>query len=250
MPPRRKVAQDPGAAGVDQPDERLSSATENYLLSLYTLWEDAEAPTVTQLTDALKQLPSTEELGTSVPSVAGMIRRMQRQRLVEIGQDKRIRLTKRGLEGGEDIARRHRLAEWLVVQILGMDLHRAYIEAHRLEHGISPELEAKLMEKLDYPKKSPFGRSIPGTGQPTIPADAIPLDTATLNVTYTVERVPEADEQLIKFLSESLIIPEHPVKVVESAPYLGILMVSTEQDKISIGYAVAKDILVRQLSED
>ena len=136
--------------------ERLSSVTENYLLSLYKLWEDSEIPTVTQMTDALKQLPTTEGLGTSVPSVAGMVRRMQKQGLVDLGPDKRIRLTKRGLAGGEDIARRHRLAEWLVVSLLGMDLHLAHIEAHQLEHGMSPEFEAKLMERLGYPTKSPL----------------------------------------------------------------------------------------------
>ena len=96
----------PGTSrGNDHSLERLSSVTENYLLSLYRLWEDSETPTVTQLTDALKQLPPTEGLGTSVPSVSGMIRRMQKQGLVDLGGDKRIRLTKRGLAGGEDIAR-------------------------------------------------------------------------------------------------------------------------------------------------
>ncbi|MQF96524.1 MAG: hypothetical protein FI731_12710 [SAR202 cluster bacterium] len=60
--------------------------------------------------------------------MAGMIRRMQRQDLVDLGADKRIRITKQGLEGGKDIARRHRLTEWLMVKLLGMDLH----QAHRL----------------------------------------------------------------------------------------------------------------------
>ena len=153
--------------------ERFSAVTENYLLCLYKLWEDAVTPTVTQLTDTIKQLPPTEGLGSSVPSVAGMTRRMQKQGLVQIGSDKRIRLTQRGFEGGEEIARRHRLAEWLVVRLLGMDLHCAHIEAHRLEHGISGDLEAKLMERLGYPQKSPFGRPIPGAGAPQIPPNCV-----------------------------------------------------------------------------
>ena len=113
MPRTKKISNGAGGTG-SQPDfanERLSSGTENYLLCLYRLWEDSETPTITQLTDTLKQLPSTEGLGTSVPSVSGMIRRMQRQDLVDIGSDKRIRLTKWGLDCGVDIARRHRLAE-------------------------------------------------------------------------------------------------------------------------------------------
>ena len=229
---------------VDQPSERLSSVTENYLLSLYRLWEDSETPTVTQLTDALKQLPPTEELGTSVPSVAGMIRRMQKQGLVDLGTDKRIRLTRRGLEGGEDIARRHRLAEWLVVSLLGMDLHRAHIEAHQLEHGMSAELETKLMERLGHPLKSPFGRPIPGSGQPKVPPGALTLDQAALNTDYVVERIPEEDEQLLRFLDNARITPSCQLTVLEAAPYRGVLTVATKTETVSIGYNVAQQIMV------
>ncbi len=236
-------------AEAEQPYERLSAGTENYLLSLYKLWEDSEVPTITQLTDTLKRLPSTEGLGTSVPSVAGMIRRMQRQALVDIGQDKRIRLTKKGLEGAEDIARRHRLAEWLVVRLLGMELHQAHNEAHRLEHGISPEFEEKLVERLNHPTHSPFGRPIPGSGQPKTPANSLPLDTATLDVTYVVARVPEEDSELLHFLVDSMIVPDHEIKIVGAAPYLGVLQVSTQKDTLSISYNVAHEILVCKPSE-
>ncbi len=129
-------------SGDSDSGERLSAVTENYLLCLYKLWEDSVIPTVTVLSDTIKELPPAEGLGSSVPSVAGMTRRMQKQGLVDIGADKRIRMTQKGLEGGEAIVRRHRLAELMVVELLGMDLHRAHIEAHRLEHGMSAELEA------------------------------------------------------------------------------------------------------------
>jgi DtxR family Mn-dependent transcriptional regulator len=242
--PRRSAGQ-PESWEDSSANERLSPVTENYLLCLYRLWEDSETPTITQLTDTLKQLPPTEELGTSVPSVAGMIRRMQKQELVDIGGDKRIRLTKKGLEGGEDIARRHRLAEWLVVRLLGMDLHRAHVEAHRLEHGMSRELEAKLKERLGYPKRSPFGRPIPGMGEPKIPADAVTLDAATPNVAYVVDRVPEEDDKLLRFLVDSRLVPDQEVRVLEAAPYLGVLTVATSKDRVSIGYNVAAQIVVR-----
>ena len=81
MPKPRKAIQDQETRDGGQLADRLSPVTENYLLSLYQLWEDSEVPTITQLTDNLRQLPPTEGLGTSVPSVAGMIRRMQKQGL-------------------------------------------------------------------------------------------------------------------------------------------------------------------------
>ena len=247
MPRRKKETGQTSVQDGDLSDERLSPGTENYLLCLYKLWEDSVIPTITQLTDTLKQLPIAEGLGTSVPSVAGMIRRMQSQSLVDIGQDKRIRLTKRGLEGAEDIARRHRLAEWLVVRLLGMDLYQAHNEAHRLEHGMSKEFEEKLVERLGHPKRSPFGRPIPGSGAPRMPANALTLDGAATAVTYVVDRVPEEDAKLLRFLTESLIVPENEITVLEAAPYLGVLKVATPQDEVSIGYNVARQILVRTL---
>ena len=245
MPKSNKGVNGSALASEDLLNERLSSGAENYLLCLYRMWEDSEVPTITQLTDTLKKLPQTEGLGTSVPSVAGMIRRMQRQMLVDIGPDKRIRLTDKGLEGGVNIARRHRLAEWLVVQLLGMELYKAHIEAHRLEHGISQDFEDKLFEQLGHPTRSPYGRPIPKVGEPEKPAITQTLDSAASGVVYTVDRVPEEDMELLQFLSGAMIVPNCNVEVVEAAPYRGVMTVQTQRDQVSIGYNVASQIMVR-----
>ena len=242
--PRRAAVQNEQTDGELQ-SERLSSGTENYLLCLYRLWEDDEFPTITQLTDVLRRLPPTEGLGTSVPSVAGMVRRMARQHLVDVGADKRIRLTKLGMEAGEDIARRHRLAEWMVVRLLGMELHQAHNEAHRLEHGMSAQVMEKLVEKLDNPRRSPYGRPIPGTGEPKIPPNSLTLDNSQPGRSYIVERVPEEDPQLLKFLVDSEIVPEQTVTVAGATPFLGVMEVATEQGQVSMGYNVASQIVVR-----
>ena len=230
--------------------DRVSPVTENYLLSLYKMWEDSDIPTLTQLTEALRQLPATEELGTSVPTVSGMLRRMQKQGLVDIGGDKRIRLTDRGKREGESIARRHRLAEWLVVRLLGMELHEAYIEAHQLEHGMSPALVAKLTERLDNPTHSPFGRPIPGSGVSAATAGGTTMDGATPGAPYVVDRVPEENAELVEFLSGAQLVPGRRITLLEAMPYLGVMQVETEADRISIGYDVARQIVVRPAEPD
>ena len=230
--------------------ERLSQTTENYLLCLYKMREDQEFPTITQLTDYLRQLPATESLGTSVPSVAGMIRRMQKQGLATIGGDKRVQLTEYGLQVGEDMARRHRLAEWLVVRLIGMDLYRAHMEAHRLEHGMSPEFQERLKERLGWPKRSPFGRPIPGMGMDELAGQRMALDLAAEGETYAVDRVPEDDIRLLQFLVESEIIPDREVTVTQAAPHLGVFKIATATEEVSIGYNVAKKILVRTFGEE
>ena len=243
--PRKAAATQVEVSEGDGQHDRLSPGTENYLLCLYRLWEDDESPTITQLTDVLRRLPPTEGLGTSVPSVAGMIRRMARQQLVDVGQDKRIRLTRLGMESGEDIARRHRLAEWMVVRLLGMELHQAHNEAHRLEHGMSSQLMEKLVEKLGNPRRSPYGRPIPGTGEPKVPPNSITLDAAETGRSYVIERVPEEDPQLLKFLADSEIIPQQTVSVAGATPFLGVMEVATQQGQVSMGFTVARQIVVR-----
>ena len=224
---------------------RLSPVTENYLLSLYKMWEVSESPTLTQLTEALRQLPPTEGLGTSVPSVAGMLRRMQQQGLVDVGGDKRIRLTDHGKQEGENIAQRHRLAEWMVVRILGMELHEAHIEAHQLEHGMSETLVAKLKERLDNPTHSPFGWPIPGSGAAGPTPGTIAMDDAVTGTRYVIDRVPEENADLIRFLDGAHLVPGRRMTLLEAMPYLGVMQVETEVDRVSIGYDVARQIVVR-----
>ena len=145
---KSKKTQSPGA--------RLSMATENYLLSIFQLEEQGTKATLTQLAEQIKRLPEGEGLGTSLPSVGGMIRRMLREGLVESTQNKDVVLTRKGRGSAESIVRRHRLAERMVVDLLGLDLHRAHEEAHRLEHAISPELEKRIAERLGQPHHVPI----------------------------------------------------------------------------------------------
>ena len=137
-------------------ETRLSMSTENYLLSIFRLQEQQPRLSLTQLADHLKTLPGAEGLGTSLPSVSAMIRRMVREGLVESDQKKGIILTNSGSESGANIVRRHRLAERMVVDLLGIDLANAHIEEHRLENAISPELEANIVSKLGDQKTCQF----------------------------------------------------------------------------------------------
>ncbi len=229
------------------PGERLSHVTENYLLSLYVLKEEGIRTTLSHLADYLRQLPAGEGLGTSLPSVAGMVRRMQREELIVVGTNKEISLTERGLVHAEDMVRRHRLAERLAVDLLGVELHRAHEEAHRLEHAISPELQTKIAQRLGQPMTCPFGHPIPGSGRSPHP-NVIPLTKARAGVPYLVDRVPEENEELLKFLVENIIIPEHSVTVKEAAPYRGVISMTTEAREVSLGYEAAARIWVRPMA--
>ena len=224
---------------------KVSHVAENYLLSLYILNEEGVPVTLSNLAEYVKMLPAGEGLGTSLPSITGMIRRMARDSLVST-INKETHLTDKGLELAEDMVRRHRLAERLLVDILDVDLHRAHIEAHRLEHAISPELQEKIITLLRNPKTSPFGRPIPGSGHSSDISNMLRLDQANRSTTYLVERVPEEDEKLLEFLVKNKVLPKHEITTQDAAPYLGVITFTTQaKQEVSIAFNVASRIWVQ-----
>lgn len=225
--------------------ERLSPVAENYLLSLYVLGEEGLRATAGRIAEHLKSLPSGEGMGTTLPSVLGMVRRMAKEGLLEMTPDKEMRLTPLGIARAEGMVRRHRLAERMVADLLGLELYKAHVEAHRLEHAISPDLEARIIERLGNPTTCPFGRPIPGSGYIPPSGPRLALDQAQQGIDYRVDRVPEENPELLRFLVEQGILPGKMVTVVEASPHRGIITIKTEQGEESLGYGVAARIWVR-----
>jgi len=219
-------------------------AAENYLLSIYQLEEHGRRVTPSQLAEQLKRLPEGEGLGTSLPSVTGMLRRLVREELIEMGKNKEIDLTKLGREAAESMVRRHRLAELLVVDVLGIELYQSHEEAHRLEHAISPLLEEKIRQKLGNPKTSPFGDPIPGSGY-TVSKGSIPLSQAQQGKEYAIDRIPEDDQTLLEYLVPFGFIPGQSVKLTEAAAYRGVIKLECNGAEVVVGYEVAERIWVR-----
>ena len=218
-------------------------ATENYLLSIFRLNEQGERVTLTILSEHLKTLPMDEGLGTSLPSVGGMIRRMAREGLAETKPNKEITLTASGRKSAESIVRRHRLAERLVVDVLGMDLNMAHIEAHRLEHAISPNLEERIIAVLNDPKTCPFGHPIPGSGYKAN-KNTKTLDAATEGEALIIDSVPEDDQALLDYLVESEILPGREALVKEAAVTRGVITLDCGGEDIVFSYDVAAKIRV------
>ena len=218
-------------------------SAENYLLSIFRLQEQQPRLSLTQLADHLRTLPVAEGLGSSLPSVSAMIRRMSREGLVESDQDRGVVLTSEGRVAAESIVRRHRLAERMVVDLLGMDLAKAHAEAHRLEHAISPELEERIVEKLGNPLTCPFGHPVPGSGY-TSPTNAVSLDQAEPGAPMVVDRVPEDDQALLEYMVANDLIPGALVQVDEAAASRGVITLQCEGNQLAFSYEVASLIWV------
>lgn len=216
---------------------------ENYLLSIFRLNEQGVHVTLTVLSEHLKTLPTDEGLGTSLPSVGGMIRRMAREGLVQTKPSKEVVLTASGSKSATSVVRRHRLAERLVVDLLGMDMKAAHMEAHRLEHAISPNLESRIVSVLDNPLTCPFGHPIPGSGyEPS--KNSIALDVAPEGENVIVDSVPEDDQALLEYFVDKKILPGQQVRVEETARTRGVITLHCEGEEVVFSYDIAAKIRV------
>ncbi len=217
---------------------------ENYLLSIYLVEEQGLRVTNQHLVEQLRRVPASEHLGTSLPSVSGMLRRMQGEGLILVGESKDISLTPRGNRLAESIIRRHRLAARMIVDLLHVPLHRVNAEAHRLEHALSDELEDRIRSALGDPQTDPFGQPIPGSSYRASDG-VVSLDRARAGSTMTVDRIPEDDEALVQYLVECGVLPGVEVTLEEVAPYRGIVTLRVSGRQCVLGHAVSARIRVR-----
>lgn len=228
-------------------ETRLSPAVENYLIAMFQLEEQGVRVTSTNLAAQLKRLPAGEGLGTSLPSVGAMIRRMVRENLVKLDVDKQILLTKKGKMSAEEMVRRHRLAERMVVDLLGLELHKAHIEAHRLEHAISKDLEEKINDRLNKPATCPFGHPIPGNMEKNM-EETMPLSKVVDGQRLVIDRVPEDDQSLLEYFVSNNFVPGTEVIISEAAAYRGVVKLNCGGQDVVLSYDVADRIWVRNNS--
>jgi DtxR family Mn-dependent transcriptional regulator len=222
--------------------ETTTPAIQDYLAAIFDLESSARPVIGARLARHMKVSP---------PSITEAMRRMQREGYVRLGARHEVRLTPKGRGIAETMARRHRLIERWLTDVLGLDWAGAHDEAHRLEHAISPVVEERLATLLGMPSTCPHGNPIPG-----MPAAAqhahLSLAETTAGEEVAVDRITEegeADRQLLKFLWDNGIRPGSALSVTEVAPYAGTVSFRLDGHMVTIGLAAAAKIWVYRRSE-
>ena len=134
----------------------LVDTTEMYLRTIYDLEEEGIVPLRARI---------SERLGHSGPTVSQTVGRMERDGLVVVSEDRTLELTDAGRGKAVDVMRKHRLAERLLSDVIGLDWAYVHDEACRWEHVMSEQVERRLVELLGHPTESPYGNPIPGLDQ-------------------------------------------------------------------------------------
>ncbi|MCM3502511.1 metal-dependent transcriptional regulator [Microbacterium sp. P26] len=189
----------------------LIDTTEMYLRTILELEEEKIVPLRARI---------SERLGHSGPTVSQTVGRMERDGLVVVSEDRRLELTDAGRQKAVDVMRKHRLAERLLSDVIGLDWAYVHDEACRWEHVMSEQVERRLVELLGHPTESPYGNPIPGLDQ-LGDASSVTFDDGVVGlvrkltdaggpISGTVRRLAEpaqVDPELLQQLKAAGVLP-------------------------------------------
>ncbi len=225
----------------------LIDTTEMYLRTVYELEEEGVTPLRARI---------AERLGQSGPTVSQTVARMERDGLVNVAGDRHLELTAEGRKHAVAVMRKHRLAERLLADVIGLDWSLVHVEACRWEHVMSDAVERRILALLDKPLVCPHGNPIPGLDDLGLPfstdaEDAAPLVTmrdaadAATDVVVQVSRISEQiqpDEDLMRELRRAGVLPGERVTLSTQGKSL---RVTHGDETTDLGPRVSEHIFVR-----
>nr|WP_042181035.1 metal-dependent transcriptional regulator [Kibdelosporangium sp. MJ126-NF4]CEL14762.1 Iron-dependent repressor IdeR/DtxR [Kibdelosporangium sp. MJ126-NF4]CTQ96608.1 Iron-dependent repressor IdeR/DtxR [Kibdelosporangium sp. MJ126-NF4] len=200
----------------------LIDTTEMYLRTIYELEEEGVVPLRARIAERLEQ---------SGPTVSQTVGRMERDGLLVVADDRHLELTDHGRDLAIAVMRKHRLAERLLVDVIGLEWEHVHSEACRWEHVMSEAVERKLVKLLGNPTTSPYGNPIPGLdklsegGQPAPPveADLVRVDEVARRGGGKVEirRIAEHVQKDLDLMAELKSVGLLPGQTVSVGPSRG-----------------------------
>src|SRR5690625_211108 len=225
----------------------LIDTTEMYLRTIYELEEEGIIPLRARIAERLPQ---------SGPTVSHTVARMERDGLLSVEGDRHLELSRTGRRLATRVMRKHRLAERLLTDVIGLDIAFVHEEACRWEHVMSEQVEQRLVSLLGYPTESPYGNPIPGLDEldddaldpPSFLDGVQPLSSIIEGrdepVRVEVRRLSEEiqkDTDIMSVMSRVGVLPGHDVLV--SVGHHG-LIVARQTETAEIDYDLAAHVFV------
>lgn len=224
----------------------LIDTTEMYLRTIYELEEEGIVPLRARIAERLHQ---------SGPTVSQTVARMERDGLLSVEGDRHLELSISGRALATRVMRKHRLAERLLTDVIGLDISLVHEEACRWEHVISEEVEKKIIDLLNDPHESPYGNPIPGLdelGDEEEPVEFLDgvvslakalrgADGAQRVVVRRMAEEVQKDIEVLKVLHRVGALPGNEIEVTNTG---GGIEVSRGQESAEIDPEVAQHLFV------
>jgi DtxR family Mn-dependent transcriptional regulator len=208
----------------------MHDTTEEYLESILAIEEEGVVPMRARL---------VERLGLSAAAVSETIGRLSEHGFVELHGDRSLHLTDKGRSLATTVVRRHRLAERLLVDVIGLEWEKVHREADRWEHAISTDVEEKLVLLLGDPATCPHGNPIPGSKNAGLAYSTTTLSQAPTGG-ITVRRVSErleTDDDGLRLIASAHLLPGSEATVIDKRD--GFVTVKTETGEYDVPRSVA-----------
>ena len=228
----------------------LVDTTEMYLRTIYDLEGEGVVPLRARIAERGEQ---------SGPTVSQAVSRMERDGLLRVAGDRHLELTEKGRRLAISVMRKHRLAERLLVDIIGVPWEKVHAEACRWEHVISEDVERRIVQILDRPTVSPFGNPIPGLALLGLPEEDRTHDCANLvrltelpvgdSVAVVVRQLTEhvqGDVPLIGRLKEAGVVPNARV-LVRTSPDGDVTIVVGGHENVDLPHEMAHAVKVEKV---
>jgi len=187
-------------------------------------------------------------VGVSAPAVALALRRLRRDKLVEVDRKGRISLTAVGRRVTDKLRLRHHLVERMLYEMLGVEWYKVHDEAERLEHAISEDVEQRLIDKLGVNGLCPHGNQINKSSAERRKLGLQRLWEMSPGSVVRVENFDERDSKLLEYFDGLGIRPGAQVKVV-SPNYDGTLRLDLGDKPTNLAEAAAKKIWVLAITK-
>jgi len=220
--------------------EKTSVSQEDYLKAIWEIVLEEQPPISARL---------AEDLGVTPPAVTAALKRMARSGYLRVQRDGTILLSPKGKGIAQQLVLRHRLAEKLLTDVIGLPWARAHEEAERLEHGISAEVAELLVKRFGEDSRCPHGVPLMGgLAELRKKFGAMRLSTAEPGASYEVLRVYEKDRRFLEFLEERDLRPGARLRV-HKREYDETMSVSVAESKLAelhLGKPASERIWVRK----
>jgi Mn-dependent DtxR family transcriptional regulator len=186
-----------------------------------------------------------EMLGVSRASAGEMLKRLEREGLVERGEHKEAILTEPGRERAEQVVRRHRIVERLLTDFMGYTAAEAHVHADEIGEGFSDDMIERIDERLGHPQRCPHGWPVDTEFEQAENRDLAALSELGPGSRATIVRLAEHDGELLHWFYDQGFVPGTEVEVREAQPAAEQLTVRLDGGERTIAQKAAAGLFVR-----
>jgi DtxR family Mn-dependent transcriptional regulator len=179
-------------------------------------------------------------------SATQMVQKLAAKKYLHHEKNKGVRLTPKGRKLALDVLRRHRVAERLLVDVLGVSWEEAHDVACEWEHLLTPELCNKVLEKLDDPATCPHGNPIPKSDGTVTPLPQLTLADLEQGESAVIDCISDENVDLLRMMSSMGMLPGETVRIVQISPVGDTLLIEVGTAHFALSSNLARRVRVHR----